>query len=124
VKKISIAYGKLNIQLYFLKSRKLIHVKQGKGRKDRYTLLSDIALMQLRKYYSLYKPEKWLFPGQSKREFLTERTLERVFEKACSLVRINKKATVHTLRHSFTTHLLEGGTDLRFIQELLGYSSS
>jgi site-specific recombinase XerD len=105
-------------------SRMLIHVEQGKGRKDRYTLLSEIALTQLRKYYSLYKPEVWLFPGQDKREFLTERTVERVFEKACSLAKINKKATVHTLRHSFATHLLEGGTDLRFIQELLGHSSS
>jgi integrase/recombinase XerD len=105
-------------------SRMLIHVVQGKGRKDRYTLLSEIALTQLRKYYSLYKPEIWLFPGQDKKEFLTERTVERVFEKACSLAKINKKATVHTLRHSFATHLLEGGTDLRFIQELLGHSSS
>jgi site-specific recombinase XerD len=104
--------------------RMLIHVVQGKGRKDRYTLLSEITLTQLRKYYSLYKPEIWLFPGQDKREFLTERTVERVFEKACSLAKINKKATVHTLRHSFATHLLEGGTDLRFIQELLGHSSS
>jgi site-specific recombinase XerD len=105
-------------------SRMLIHVVQGKGRKDRYTLLSEIALTQLRKYYSLYKPEIWLFPGQDKKEFLTERTVERIFEKACSLAKINKKATVHTLRHSFATHLLEGGTDLRFIQELLGHSSS
>lgn len=105
-------------------SRMLIHVTQGKGRKDRYTLLSEIALSQLRKYYSLYKPENWLFPGQDKREFLTERTVERIFEKACCLAKINKKATVHTLRHSFATHLLEGGTDLRFIQELLGHSSS
>lgn len=104
--------------------RMLIHVIQGKGRKDRYTLLSEIALAQLRKYYSLYKPETWLFPGQDKREFLTERTVERIFEKACRLAKINKKATVHTLRHSFATHLLEGGTDLRFIQELLGHSSS
>lgn len=104
--------------------RMLIHVVQGKGRKDRYTLLSEIALQQLRKYYTIYKPEKWLFPGQKKEEFLTERTVERVFENACSLAKINKKATVHTLRHSFATHLLEGGTDLRFIQELLGHSSS
>jgi site-specific recombinase XerD len=105
-------------------SRMLIHVVQGKGRKDRYTLLSEIALSQLRKYYSLYKPEVWLFPGQDKKEFLTERTVERIFEKACLIAKINKKATVHTLRHSFATHLLEGGTDLRFIQELLGHSSS
>jgi site-specific recombinase XerD len=104
--------------------RMLIHVVQGKGRKDRYTLLSDIALTQLRKYYSLYKPETWLFPGQNKKEFLTERTVERIFEKACLLAKINKKASVHTLRHSFATHLLESGTDLRFIQELLGHSSS
>jgi site-specific recombinase XerD len=104
--------------------RMLIHVIQGKGRKDRYTLLSELALNQLRKYYSLYKPEKWLFPGQDKNEFLTERTVERVFEKACTLAKISKKVSVHTLRHSFATHLLEGGTDLRFIQELLGHSSS
>jgi site-specific recombinase XerD len=104
--------------------RMLIHVVQGKGRKDRYTLLSEIALNELRKYYSLYKLEKWLFPGQNKTEFLTERTVERVFEKACSIAKINKKASVHTLRHSFATHLLEGGTDLRYIQELLGHSSS
>ncbi len=104
--------------------RMLIHVVQGKGRKDRYTLLSEIALMELRRYYRLYKPEKWLFPGQNKEKFLTERTVERIFEKACSLARVHKKVSVHTLRHSFATHLLEGGTDLRFIQELLGHSSS
>jgi site-specific recombinase XerD len=104
--------------------RMLIHIVQGKGRKDRYTLLSEIALNQLRKYYYMYKPEIWLFPGQNKKEFLTERTVERIFEKACAIAKINKKASVHTLRHSFATHLLEGGTDLRFIQELLGHSSS
>jgi integrase/recombinase XerD len=102
----------------------LIHVIQGKGIKDRYTLLSEIALNQLRRYYSIYKPEKWLFSGQNKKEFITERTVERIFEKACLLAKINKKASIHTLRHSFATHLLEGGTDLRFIQELLGHSSS
>lgn len=105
-------------------NRMLIHVVQGKGKKDRYTILSEVALKQLRKYYMLYKPEKWLFPGQNKNEFLTERTVERVFEKACFLAKINKKVSVHTLRHSFATHLLEGGTDLRYIQELLGHSSS
>ncbi len=69
-----------------------------------YTLLSEIALNELRKYYSLYKPEKWLFPGQNKTEFFTERTVERVFEKACLAAKINKRASVHTLRHSFATH--------------------
>lgn len=104
--------------------RMLVHIVQGKGRKDRYTLLSEIALSQLRKYYTLYKPERWLFPGQNPKEFLTERTVERVFKEACERARINKKVSVHSLRHSFVTHLLEGGTDLRFIQELLGHSSS
>jgi site-specific recombinase XerD len=64
--------------------RKLVRVVQGKGKKDRYTVLSEIALDQLRKYYKLYKPEKWLFPGQNPKEYLTERTVERIFENACS----------------------------------------
>jgi len=104
--------------------RMLIHVVQGKGRKDRYTVLSEIALEQLRKYYKLYKPEKWLFPGQDSKEYITERTVQRIFENACVAAKVTKKATVHTLRHCFATHLLEGGIDLRFIQELLGHSSS
>lgn len=104
--------------------RMLIHVVQGKGRKDRYTVLSEIALEQLRKYYKLYKPEKWLFPGQNPKEYLTVRTVERIFENACTAARITKKVSVHSLRHSFATHLLEGGIDLRYIQELLGHESS
>lgn len=104
--------------------RMLIHVVQGKGNKDRYTVLLEIALEQLRKYYKLYKPEIWLFPGQDSKEYITERTVQRIFENACSVAKITKKATVHTLRHSFATHLLEGGVDLRYIQELLGHASS
>lgn len=104
--------------------RMLIHIVQGKGRKDRYTVLSEIALEQLRKYYKLYKPEKWLFPGQNPKEYITVRTVERIFENACEAAKITRKVSVHSLRHSFATHLLEGGTDLRFIQELLGHESS
>jgi integrase/recombinase XerD len=104
--------------------RMLIHIIQGEGRKDRYTILSVVALEQLRKYYKLYKPEKWLFPGQNKKEYLTVRTVERIFENACTLAKISKKVSVHSLRHSFATHLLESGIDLRYIQELLGHASS
>lgn len=104
--------------------RMLIHIVQGKGRKDRYTVLSEIALLQLRKYYKLYKPEKWLFPGQNSKEYITVRTVERIFENACLAAKITKKVSVHSLRHSFATHLLEGGVDLRYIQELLGHESS
>ncbi|MDF2672067.1 MAG: integrase [Clostridiales bacterium] len=104
--------------------RMLIHIVQGKGRKDRYTVLSEIALEQLRKYYKLYKPEKWLFPGQNPKEYITVRTVERIFENACAAAKITRKVSVHSLRHSFATHLLEGGTDLRYIQELLGHESS
>jgi integrase/recombinase XerD len=90
--------------------RMLIHVVQGKGRKDRYTLLSEIALTQLRKYYSKYRPEKWLFPGQNDREFLTERSVEKIFEKACLLAEIGKRASIHTLRHYVESDIMGSTT--------------
>ena len=135
-----ISYGKIFILIYSaglrvgevvkLKAdhidseRMLIHIVQGKGRKDRYTVLSQIALSQLRKYFMLYKPEIWLFPGQDNKKHITERTVEKVFKNACKIAKIKKEVSVHSLRHSFATHLLEGGTDLRYIQELLGHTSS
>lgn len=104
--------------------RMLIHVKQGKGRKDRYTLLSEIALQMLRKYVSIEKPEDWVFPGGKNNNHITERSVQKIFSKVCKKAKIRKHVTVHSLRHSFATHLLERGTDLRFIQELLGHQSS
>ena len=104
--------------------RMLIHVRQGKGRKDRYTILSEVALDMLRKYAYEVRPKEWLFPGANNKDFLTERSVQKVIETACRKAKLNKHVTVHTLRHSFATHLLEGGTDLRYIQELLGHASS
>ena len=104
--------------------RMLIHVVQGKGRKDRYTVLSQATLEVLREYVKKYKPEKWLFPGDDPSKHITERTVQKVFENTKDKAGIQKKVSVHTLRHSFATHLLEGGVDLRYIQELLGHQSS
>lgn len=104
--------------------RMMIHINQGKGAKDRYVMLSKVALQELRLYAKQYKPETWLFPGGNNEGHLTERSVQNIFEAACIKAKIKKKATVHTLRHSFATHLLEAGTDLRYIQELLGHSSS
>jgi site-specific recombinase XerD len=105
-------------------SRMLVKVNKGKGAKDRYTLLSQIALDQLRKYYKLYKPESWLFPSTKKGNHITERSVQKVFENCCIKAKLNKNVSVHTLRHSFATHLLESGVDLRYIQELLGHAST
>lgn len=104
--------------------RKLIHIRQGKGRKDRYTVLSDIALQVLQEYQSKYNPMEWLFPSTMQDKHITERTVQRVFENACKTANIKKEVSVHALRHSFATHLLENGTDLRYIQELLGHKNS
>ena len=104
--------------------RMLIHIVQGKGRKDRYSMLSEIALGELREYVRKYKPDNWLFPGADPNRFLTERTVQKVFDNARRKAGIKKGVTVHSLRHSFATHLLEGGVDLRYIQELLGHKSS
>ena len=104
--------------------RRLIRIRGGKGRKDRYTILSEAALKTLEEYVEKYKPEKWLFPGQRKDKHISTRTVQAIFEKARNKTGIKKDATVHSLRHSFATHLLENGVDLRYIQELLGHKHS
>ena len=104
--------------------RKLIHIKHPKGKKDRYTLLSDSALEKLREYYREYRPREFLFDGANGRSHIAERSVQNLFEHAARLAGIHKHVTVHSLRHSFATHLLEGGTNLRYIQELLGHNSS
>jgi len=106
------------------KDRMLIHIVQGKGRKDRYSVLSKVALKTLEEYMEIVKPYYWLFPGEEDGKHITERSVQKIFEKAREKAGIQKKASVHTLRHSFATHLLEGGVDLRYIQELLGHQSS
>lgn len=104
--------------------RMLILVKQGKGRKDRVTTLSDKMLNQLKIYYKNYRPKEWLFEGQKKGKHISARSLQNVFNAAVKKAKIKKDVTFHSLRHSFATHLLESGVDLRYIQELLGHSSS
>jgi integrase/recombinase XerD len=104
-------------------ARNVIHIRQSKGAKDREIPLSQKALEQLRIYYKLYKPSEFLFEGQFGGMYSTT-SVQTLFRKALKECRINKKATVHTLRHSYATHLLESGTDLRIIQELLGHKSS
>ena len=104
--------------------RMLIHIKGSKGRKDRYTILSETALGVLRQYWRRYKPNKWLFEGARAGRYISTRTVEKILEHACEKANIRKHVSVHTLRRSFATHLLEGGTDLRYIQELLGHAHS
>jgi len=103
--------------------RMVLRIREGKGRKDRYTLLSIVALEVLREYWRQYRPKEWLFPGRPSYKPLSVRSIQRIFKKARTLAGITKPATVHTLRHSFATHLLEQGTDLHRIQLLLGHSS-
>lgn len=104
--------------------RNMTHVRRAKGRKERYTLLGNAALAVLREYWKKYHPREWLFEGEKPGRHLSERTAQEVFEAAVAKARIAKRVTFHSLRHSFATHLLEAGVDLRYIQELLGHSSS
>jgi site-specific recombinase XerD len=102
--------------------RRTVKVRQGKGRKDRYTLLSSTALAEVSRYVKAERPKFWLFPGQDIRKPLTEHAAQKVFEAALAKSGIQKHVTIHSLRHSFATHLLKAGTDIRYIQELLGPS--
>jgi len=103
--------------------RMQIRISQSKGKKDRYTLLSNKTLLILRKYFTEYKPKEWLFEGEGGGQY-ADSSIYKIFKTALSNAKITKKVSIHSLRHSFATHLLENGTDLRYIQNLLGHSSS
>lgn len=104
--------------------RGLLIIRQAKGRKDRIVPLSLKTIDLLREYYKLYRPKVWLFEGQNSGEPYNERSLQMVLKNALKAGRIKKPVTLHWLRHSYATHLLENGTDLRYIQEILGHKSS
>jgi integrase/recombinase XerD len=114
----------VNLKLTDIDSdRNQIRIIQGKGKKDRYTLLSQKALAILREYFKVYRPKDWLFEGYNQEQY-TMRSIQQVLKASVTRAGISKKVSMHTLRHSFATHLLESGTDLRYIQSLLGHASS
>jgi len=103
-------------------ARMLLRVEQGKGRKDRFAMLSPLLLDILREWWRLGRPCAWLFPGQNPVNPMTTRQLNRICHMAAQLGEINKRVSLHALRHSFATHLLEQDIDIRVIQVLLGHA--
>jgi integrase/recombinase XerD len=103
--------------------RMTIRIEQGKGRKDRYVMLSPALLTTLRAYWRTCRPRSWLFPGNEQSKPLDMTAAQRMIFNARLKARIEKKASFHTLRHSFATHLMENGTNIRVIQALLGHRS-
>jgi len=103
--------------------RMLLRVEQGKGAKDRYAMLSPQLLTILRGYWRLARPRHWLFPGRGEDRPVDPQVLHAACRSACTAAGLAKRVTVHTLRHSFATHLLEAGTDIRIIQALLGHNN-
>ncbi|MBA3580660.1 MAG: site-specific integrase [Gemmatimonadaceae bacterium] len=103
--------------------RMVIRVEHGKGGKDRYVMLSVQLLGILRTYWRLARPTHWLFPGRDPSKPIDVQVLHAACRSACAAAGLAKRVTVHTLRHSFATHLLESGADIRIIQVLLGHSN-
>ena len=126
---LSVAYGAglraaevVSLKVADLDSaRMLIRVEPGKGRKDRYVMLSPDLLDLLRQWWLMKRPRGWLFPGQQPAQPITTRQLNRACHAAAEAAKLDKRVSMHTLRHSFATHLLERKTDIRVIQVLLGH---
>ena len=115
----------LNLTLKDIQSdRNLLIIRQAKGKKDRVVPISPKLIELLRSYYKEWKPITWLFEGQFPNTQYSEKSLENVLKQSLAKAKITKKVSLHWLRHSYATHLLESGTDLRYIQELLGHNSS
>lgn len=113
----------VNLEISHIDSRRMqVLISASKGKKDRYVSLPEKVLQELRAYYKMYKPVKYLFEGQQGGKYAT-RSVQQVFKRAMQKARINKKVGVHSLRHSYATHLIEQGTDIRFVQELLGHQN-
>jgi site-specific recombinase XerD len=104
-------------------SRLVIRVEQGKGKKDRYTILSQRLLKELRVYYKAYRPENWLFPAKNSIRHISITSAQRIYYKAKKKAGITKGKGIHMLRHCFASHLLEAGYDVRRIQILMGHRS-
>ncbi len=104
--------------------RMVVNIKQGKGRKDRIAPLSESMLKQLRLYYEIYQPKEWLFESQIGSTPINVRTLQKVYQQRVNALGFSRHVSFHSLRHSFATHLLDSGVDIRYIQELLGHASS
>lgn len=103
-------------------NRKQIHIRQGKGKKDRYVILSDFIAEKLPKYLAEIKPQVYLFEGQTPADVMGERSIQYVINEALKKTNIQKAVSMHTLRHSYATHLLEDGVDIYSIQRLLGHA--
>ena len=113
----------INLKIKDIDSKRMvITLRAAKGKKDRQVMLSKVLLDMLRIYFIEFKPKEWLFEGQSKEQYST-RSIEEIMKQAKKRAGITKKGSIHGLRHSFATHLLEGGTDLMTIKELLGHSN-
>jgi site-specific recombinase XerD len=111
-------YTSIDIDL----ERKIVTIRKGKGGKGRISILSDFSIKYLKGYLKEYKPGEWLFVGQTGGQYSTS-SIWKIFDRLKKQYEINKKGSVHLLRHTFATNLLETGTDIRYIQSLLGHNS-